>query len=229
MAFPAVARARQLYGAHPLHLALILGSFAVAGYALSLLGFSALWNPDTWWQSIALWFVGAALVHDLVLFPAYAAADRILVAVTTRRTTTGPTRALPPLVNFVRVPLLAVGLITLVFFPGIIKQGADTYNRATGQTQEPFLHRWLLLCALILVSGLVCYLVARAASGRRRAGSDKGPSRFTTEDDPAVARQTANVDKPPASVSAVVIVAILVALAARQRRSTRRAHHRAHR
>jgi len=29
-----------------------------------------------WWQSILVWFLGAVVLHDLVLFPLYALADR---------------------------------------------------------------------------------------------------------------------------------------------------------
>jgi hypothetical protein len=176
MRSPLVTRARRLYGAHPLHLVLVLCSFLVVGYALWLLGFTALWNPDTWWQSIALWFVGAALAHDLLLFPVYAAADRILVVASSRRKPQVPDKPGPPLINFVRVPLLAVGLVSLLFFPGIIRQGAGSYHRATGQTQDPFLLRWLLLCLLILLVGLVSYLVARAAARRRASRSQPDPA-----------------------------------------------------
>ena len=178
---PLVNRARRLYGAHPLHLLLILGSFVVVGYALWLLGFKALWNPDTWWQSIAVWFVGAALVHDLLLFPAYAAADRILVSVSNRRWRSARGGGRVRVINFVRVPLLACGLISLMFFPGIIEQSGGTYNRATGQTQEPFLDRWLILCSLILLLGLAAYLIARMVAGRRSHTDDEPPAGLAEE------------------------------------------------
>lgn len=216
-----VVRARRLYGAHPLQLVLILASFVVVGYALSLLGFEALWDPDTWWQSIALWFVGAALAHDILLFPAYAAADRILVAVTGGRTRSAATRARIPVINFVRVPLLACGLITLLFFPGLIEQGAGTYNRATGQTQEPFLHRWVILCGLILLLGLVAYLVARLTWGRR-AGADLEPPPDLMER-LASTPPDAHGPAPRATGTpawAVLAVAVLVVLAARRGRGS---------
>lgn len=56
----------------PLQLLLLAGSFALAGYA----GVRLLADD---WFGVALWFVGAAVVHDLVLLPLYAAADRALV------------------------------------------------------------------------------------------------------------------------------------------------------
>lgn len=53
----------------PLQLLLLACSFALAGYAGVRL-------PANDWFQVALWFVGAALVHDLVLLPLYAVADR---------------------------------------------------------------------------------------------------------------------------------------------------------
>ena len=69
-------RARRRYGAHPLHLLTLLASFALVGYVISLLGVHSLWNDRVWWQSIIVWFLGAIVLHDLVLFPFYALADR---------------------------------------------------------------------------------------------------------------------------------------------------------
>jgi hypothetical protein len=48
-------------------------------------------------------------------------------------------------------------LTFLVFLPGIIRQGAGTYLAATGQTQEPFLGRWLLLTAVLFAISAVGY------------------------------------------------------------------------
>ena len=73
-------RARRRYGAHPLHLLTLLASFALVGYVISLLGVHSLWNDRVWWQSIIVWFLGAIVLHDLVLFPFYALADRSLGA-----------------------------------------------------------------------------------------------------------------------------------------------------
>src|SRR5699024_5626173 len=62
----------------------------------------------------------------------------------------------------------------LMFFPGIVEQGAGTYDAATGQTQDPFLTRWLLITAVLFgVSGLV-YAVRLATSGRAHPGTSPG-------------------------------------------------------
>jgi hypothetical protein len=212
---PLLTRLRRMYGAHPLQLVLLLASFVLAGYVVHLLGVAALWNPDAWWQSIAVWFVGAALAHDLVLFPLYAAADRVLVTVFARAPRAGTRPRAVPVVNFVRVPLLACGLVSLMFFPGVIRQGAGSYNRATGQTQEPFLHRWLILCAVILLCGLVVYLVALAVAARRPPGAvTEGPVTTGPLEGGASA---ASPRVESTSAWAILVLMVLVGLAARRR------------
>ena len=158
-----------LYGAHPLHLLGTLTALALAGYVVIVLGPHALWNSKVWWQSIGVWFLAALVGHDLILFPLYALADRSLTkglaAVRNPRTRRTPT--VPP-VNYVRVPTLAAGLSLLLFFPGIIRQGHATYIAATGQTQEPFLARWLLLVGALYGVSAFAYAARVAAAGRRQ-------------------------------------------------------------
>lgn len=55
----------------------------------------------------------------------------------------------------------------VVFLPGIIEQGGPTYTAATGQTQEPFLARWLLLTAAMFAISAVAYAI-RLMLGRTR-------------------------------------------------------------
>lgn len=150
----------RAYGASGWHLALMVASLAVAAYVVLTVGLTALWDPDVWWQSIAVWFVGAVVLHDLVLFPAYALVDRLLNHRLGRGAGRRATRRVP-LLNYVRVPTLAAGLTFLLFFPGILQRGDSTYANATGLDQDPFLERWLLLVlAAYLVSALL-YAVAR--------------------------------------------------------------------
>lgn len=153
---------RKLYGSHPFHLLTLIAGFALFAYAIATIGPVALWNPGTWWQSIAVWFAVAIIAHDLVLFPLYALIDRMLLH--TRRI---PTPV--PVLNYVRVPALASGLSLLIFLPGIIEQGAPTYLAATGQTQQPFLGRWLLLTAAMFATSAVIYgmRLARAHLAKR--------------------------------------------------------------
>lgn len=141
----------ELYGAHPMQLVVLLAGLAVAGTAVLRVA------GDPAWARIGIWFLAAVIAHDLVLFPLYAAADGLLV----RALSTG--RA----VNYVRVPLLATGLTFLLFLPGILEQGAVTYHAATGQTQEPFLGRWLLLVAAFFAVSALVFIIRRLVGVRR--------------------------------------------------------------
>jgi hypothetical protein len=152
----ALAGFRTVYGSHPLHLLTLIAGFALFGYVLTTIKPVTLWNPHTWWQSIIVWFAAAIIAHDLVLFPVYALLDRILLT-TTREPGSSGDAAKVPVLNYVRVPALGAGLTLLVFLPGIIKQGAPTYVAATGQTQDPFLGRWLMFTAAMFAVSAACY------------------------------------------------------------------------
>jgi len=159
-----MARFTSLYGANPAHLLTMVAGFALAGYTLATFGVNELWNQGTWWQSIAVWFVAAVVAHDFVLFPLYALADRALAA--RRRPARKSQSPEVPARNYIRVPALAAGLTLLLFLPGIIEQGAPVYQAATGQTQQPFLGRWLLLTAVLFGISAVAYAARRAVVWR---------------------------------------------------------------
>jgi hypothetical protein len=164
----ALERFRAVYGSNPLHLLTLIVGFALLGYVLITIKPSTLWNPNTWWQSIAVWFAAAIVAHDLVLFPIYALVDRILVAGSRLR----PSAEMSvPVLNYVRIPAMAAALTLLVFLPGIIQQGAPAYATATGQNQEPFLGRWLLLTAAMFAISAVLYAIRLVVARRVRSTS----------------------------------------------------------
>ncbi|MFF4279963.1 hypothetical protein ACFY0Z_14365 [Streptomyces kronopolitis] len=146
------------YGERPLHLLLMLASFALAGYA----GVRLLAGGQ--WPLVLVWFAGAALLHDLVLLPLYAAADRVLVRCLPKRARTG----------YVRVPAAVSGLLLLVWFP-LIAGSTDPawvahYEATTGLPGGEFLARWLLLTTgLFALSAL--WLLCRTGQRRLRAAS----------------------------------------------------------
>jgi hypothetical protein len=154
----------RVYGDHPLHLLTMAAGFALLGYVVATVKPMTLWNPHNWWQSIAVWFAAAVIAHDLLLFPIYALADRMLWA-RARRPPVGQPRVLVR--NYFRIPALGSGLTLLVFLPGIIRQGASTYLAATGQTQQPFLGRWMLLTAAMFTTSAAVYSLRLALAGRR--------------------------------------------------------------
>jgi hypothetical protein len=161
----ALQRFRSVYGSNPLHLLTLIAGFALVGYVLVTVKPIALWNPNSWWQSILVWFAAAIVAHDLVLFPFYALVDRILVAASRIR----PRREVAvPLLNHMRIPALGAALTLLVFLPGIIEQGGPAYTAATGQTQDVFLGRWLLLTAAMFAVSAVAYGVRLALSRRAK-------------------------------------------------------------
>ncbi|MER7456828.1 hypothetical protein [Micromonospora sp. NPDC126480] len=140
-----VGRLRAAYGAGARHLLVLLACFAVASWvALRLAG-----EADR--LRMLAWFVGAVVVHDLVLFPVYATADRVLRRLTVRRA---------PL-NHVRVPALASALLFVVYLPGILGLGGSAYESATGRQPAPLLGRWLALSASFFLVSTVVYIFRR--------------------------------------------------------------------
>lgn len=160
-------RFSAVYGSRPLHLLTMVSGFALLGYLLVTFTPAALWNPGTWWQSIAVWLAAAVIAHDLLLFPLYALADRLLSGRAGRRTTRRHLNILAR--NHIRVPALGAALTLLIFLPGIIEQGGPTYRAATGQTQQPFLGRWLLLAAAMFAASALIYATRLAVRHRRAA------------------------------------------------------------
>ncbi|MFC5673197.1 hypothetical protein [Streptomyces incanus] len=136
----------------PPQLLLLLCSFALCGYA----GVRLL---DGDWFLIALWFVGAAVLHDLVLLPLYAAADRALVKSTGRHR---------EWVNHVRVPAALSGLLLLVWFPLITGRVSKRYAGATGLSADGYATRWLILTAVLFGGSAVLFAVRSRRRRRRR-------------------------------------------------------------
>ncbi|MFJ9852710.1 hypothetical protein [Streptomyces sp. NPDC101150] len=165
---------RHWYGEGSLHLLLMLASFALTGYA----GLRLLDGDE--WPLVVVWFVGAALVHDLVLLPLYSLADRAVCAATAGA---GRHRAWTA---YVRVPAVLSGLLLLVWFPliagsaGTPAGAAARYELATGLPGEEFLARWLLitaglfgLSALLLLGGAAAPRLRGAAARARRRRATK--------------------------------------------------------
>jgi hypothetical protein len=137
---------RDRYGASPLHLLAHLAALALAAWALM----QALQLGGA--ERIVLWLVGAVVLHDMVLWPAYTALDRLA------------RRGRPAAwANYVRIPVGISALLLLVFFPVICDKGEAAYTRVSGVAWEGYAERWLLVsAALFVVSGAL--YVARQGS-----------------------------------------------------------------
>lgn len=146
---------RGLYGSSPLHLLALLACFALSAYAaLQVTG-----NPAA--IRIGLWFLGAVIAHDLVLFPLYALADRSVTGLRRRRGGSPPRAT----VNYLRVPALLSGLLLLVFFPLILRRSDGPYGAASGLDEAPYLLRWLLITAALFLGSAVVLAVRTKRAG----------------------------------------------------------------
>ncbi|MFG2480702.1 hypothetical protein [Streptomyces fagopyri] len=141
---------RGRYGASPLHLLLVLASFALAGYA----GIRLL-NGDT--LGVVIWFVGAALLHDLVLLPFYSVTDRAAQRLFSGKHAPEPGTHRPS-VNYLRVPAFVAGLLFLVWWPLILRQGGK-YTADTSLSPDVFLPRWLLITAALFLASAIVLIV----------------------------------------------------------------------
>lgn len=160
---------RRTYGANPLHLLALLASFALTGYA----ALQASHGPLP--ARMAVWFVGAVVAHDLVLFPLYALADRsVSRLVPRRRRQRADTRANAGNINYVRVPVLLSGLLLLIFFPLVLRHSEPAYGAASGLDETPYLARWLLLTGSFFACSAVLFAIQ---VGRRR---DRGSAQSSS-------------------------------------------------
>jgi hypothetical protein len=136
------------YGTSPLHLLAHLAAFALAAWAL----LQALELGGA--ERIALWLVGAVVLHDMVLWPAYTTLDRLA----RRGRPAGWT-------NYVRFPVGVSALLALVFLPVMCGKGEAAYTRVSGEEWEGYAGRWLLVSAVLFAVSGALYLA------RSRAGS----------------------------------------------------------
>jgi hypothetical protein len=179
----AVSRLRRWYGAPLRHLLALLVSFALAGYAVQAVAAAGQW------RGFALWFAAAIVAHDLLLFPVYSLADRMLRQFLRRRAGSGRSPrpagragqasaapAAPPVLNYLRLPAAFSLLLLLVWFPLILGLSSDRYRRASGLSASPYLWRWLAVTGTAFAASAVWYAVSmrRSAGHTRRS---RGPRR----------------------------------------------------
>jgi len=128
-----------------LHIAVIVVGLALGAYV----AFRVATNSDQWLR-IGIWFAAAIIVHDLVAFPVYATADRVLVGASSGLHRIG-------LLNHLRVPALGSALLLVVFLPQIIGQGDGSFTSASGLSPGPYLARWLVVTAVLFAISAVAY------------------------------------------------------------------------
>jgi hypothetical protein len=156
---------RRRYGAGPLHLLSLLASFALAGYVATRIFGSARWG----W--ILVWFAGAVIGHDLVLWPLYALVDRSAIRLARRH----PERLPPvPWINHLRVPAIISGVLLTISFPLVLQLEPGTYRAATGLTSSPYLGRWLAVTGVLFAASALLYAVRLGRVVRREKNAHAG-------------------------------------------------------
>ncbi len=156
---------RSHYGEGPLHLIGAVVSFAIVGAAV------AGWfdEPVVSLKYILIWFVAAAVAHDLVLLPFYSALDRLTATRQARHPAASgaPAPARPGARVYVRVPVILSGLLLLVFAPEILRLGNATYHVASGQDQNVYLARYLVIVAALFTLSGLAYVFSLVRHGSR--------------------------------------------------------------
>ncbi|GAA5023199.1 hypothetical protein [Streptomyces siamensis] len=159
------------YGSGPLHLLVLIASFALTAYAMVRL-FAV--RP----LEVAIWFVGAAILHDLILLPLYSLADLSALSVLRHRTVEGPAVAW---INHLRVPAFLSGLLLLVWFPLVFRLAAP-YPGDTGLSDSVYLGRWLAITGVLFAASAVAFAIRlrRARRADRRDKDLPAPGHGTT-------------------------------------------------
>ena len=148
------------YGAQPWHLLVLLALISGTGYVASRL------VDDPTVISIVVWFVGAAIVWDLLLGPALALAD-LGLRTALAKVRTGGVRPL----NYVRVPALLSLLLLVLWAPLVLQRSEPVYRAKTGLSQDPYLERWLLVTALLFTASGIVFALAVLRAWRRSPSS----------------------------------------------------------
>jgi hypothetical protein len=149
---------RRHYGAGPLHLLGLLACFGVAAYAVTrVLG-------EGGWTGVLLWFVVCVVLHDLIGWPVYALADRMLVRAEARHRR----RYLVPWTNHIRFPTVISAVLLGMFFPLIFRISNATYVRITALNENVYLINWLVVTGILFGGSAVTY-VLRLVVARRRS------------------------------------------------------------
>jgi MFS family permease len=167
---PIVGHFKRRYGASPWHLIAHVIGFAIAAYAIVQL------LDQKRWVNWLAWFLLAALLHDLVLLPAYSVIDRLAHALLRRvhirlGVGTRRDRAHVPLINHVRAPALISGVLLLIYFPLILGPAGAGYFSATGHHPSGYLRNWLLITLALFVASAAIYAARVRAARSRRSSS----------------------------------------------------------
>jgi hypothetical protein len=204
---------RAFYGDHPLHLLTMIGCFALVGYVVSLV----YTDPSAIW--LLVWFAGAVIAHDLILYPLYALADQPLTISRWARRKYLPGRApLVPAINHIRVPVLGSGVLFLIYLPTITGRGESALRFAAGLSTAGIFDHWLLITGILFLGSAVIYAVRMGVAARRRhketgsppTSSEAGDGAAEPAPAPAPSAEGATSTSAFVSRSALLVGAVLL-------------------
>jgi len=142
---------KRVYGTSPLHLLGQLVAFAIAAYAFTQV--TKVGSTDT--KSLLIWFIGGALLHDLVFLPIYVVLDFIARHGIRDHHPQRRVRA----INYIRFPVAISGLLLVTAFPLIIGRSESNYVRLTGEQPPDWFAHWLLATAVVFGVSALAYAV----------------------------------------------------------------------
>ena len=149
---------RRRYGAHPVHLLLMLACFALAVYALTRM------RDQTGLVQIVVLFGAALVAHDVFGWPLYTWADLVAQRFSGRK---GPRRRpRVPWINHLRVPAVIAGTLLVISFPLVLQLSHSYYAAVSGVSEFPYVEHWLLVTAVLFAGSAFIYIL-RVAWARR--------------------------------------------------------------
>ena len=151
---------RKRYGAHPVHLLLMLACFAITAYALARI-------KDQGELAVTVVIFTAALVlHDFVGWPIYTWVDRVAQRISGRPSSRR--RPEVPWINYLRVPAFISGILLIIAFPLIAQMKHSYYAAVSGVSETAYLTHWLLVTAVLFAVSAVLYSIRLAMARRAR-------------------------------------------------------------
>ena len=152
-----LAHFRRLYGASPLHLLAFIASFALAGYAST-----ELFKRMT--IRVAIWFIGAAVGHDVILMPLYALANHSFSGIWHRKTRHDSVMW----INYLRFPTVISLILLLIYYPEISRRRTQQLSDS-GLGNHPYFAHWLLATGILFGISAFTYAIRLGRAVRRPA------------------------------------------------------------
>lgn len=142
---------KRFYGASAGHLVAHLAAFVLIAWAVLQL------SDVGGATRILLWFVGAVVIHDVLVLPLYSGADRGAQGVATVLDRAGSARV--RVINHLRVPAALSAVTLLTFAPLIFGRGDAALERTSGIDPSGYGLRWVLLTLALFAGSAVVYAV----------------------------------------------------------------------